>query len=320
MNYTEIVLAIDMGGTNTELALINRDGKILSRDRVPTRGHEDFSAYTLAVKEKVDSMLPSVPGCKLQAVGAGVPCANPTTGCIEAATELPWPSPIPVAGLFANAFGVPAFITNDANAAAAGEMLYGSMKGVKNFVVITLGTGVGAGVVCDGHVLGGSRGFAGELGHVVVNPAAKRICGCGRPGCLQIYCSASGIVGIAKDMLSFGERPSTLRDIPEDQLTSAVIYNEAMAGDSLAKDVFDYAGTVLGSACANFAAFSDPDAFVFFGGVAKAGELLLRPARAAFKNAALHLYRDRVAFTLSSLPDADAALLGAGALAWSSIS
>ncbi|MCM1377328.1 MAG: ROK family protein [Clostridium sp.] len=311
----DYVIAVDMGGTNTVLAIVDRNGVIVGRRSIPTVGDSDFMSYALRVKSQVDSLIALLPDDSyIIGMGAGVPCANSRSGMIEAATNLPWPSPIPVAEVFSSLFKVPAFITNDANAAAAGEMLFGSMKDCDNFILLTLGTGVGAGVVCDGHLLSGSHGFAGELGHVIVQPTSKRICECGRPGCLQSFCSASGIVRSAIDFLGFTDSPSILRDIPADDLTSEFICNAARQGDMIAKNVFDFTGGMLGMACANFAAILDPDAIVLAGGVAHAGELLTKPAEVAFRNASLSLYHD-VKFLTTSLNDTDCALLGAAALA-----
>lgn len=313
----DFVLGIDMGGTNTEFAVVNMRGEIVDRDSIPTVGHKDIYNYVAHLKIGVDALLKrtGTNGC-IRAIGVGAPCANRYTGCIEAATDLPWDSPIPLASLLEQAFSLPTSITNDANAAAAGEMAYGRARGMKNFIMITLGTGVGSGIVCDGHLLSGSRGFAGELGHVLVKGNGDRLCGCGRYDCLETYCSAKGIVRTTKELLHNCDMDSELRAVPEESLSAKVVCEAARRGDKLALDVYEFTGKMLGEACANFAAFTDPEAYIIFGGVAKAGELIVKPMREAMERNMLHLYRNRVEILFSSLKDAEAALLGASALAW----
>ncbi len=306
-----------MGGTNSEFAVVNARGEIVGRDSIPTAGHNDIYEYIARLKNGVDALLKRTDTQgRVRAIGVCAPCANRYTGCIEASTNLPWPSPIPLASLLEQAFSLPASITNDANAAAAGEMAYGRARGMKNFIMITLGTGVGSGIVCDGHLLSGTRGFAGELGHVIVDAGSERDCGCGRRGCLETYCSASGVVRTALEMLSASGDESELRDIPTESLTAKVICEAARRGDKIAGEVYDFTGRMLGRACANFAAYTDPEAFILFGGVSKAGDLIAVPMRAAMEESMLHLYKDRVEILFSSLRDAEAALLGASALAW----
>ena len=313
----DYVLGIDIGGTNTEFAVVNRRGDIVGRGSIPTTGHNDIYDYIANLKEAIVSLM-NAKGVadNIKGIGVGAPCANQYTGWIEAATDLPWPSPIPLAGLLEQAFSLPVAITNDANAAAAGEMTYGQARGLKNFIMITLGTGVGSGIVCDGHLLSGSRGFAGELGHVIVKDDSDRDCGCGRKGCLQTYCSAKGVMRTAREMLAASDEPSSLRNIKAEELTPKAICDAALAGDNMANRVYEYTGTVLGEACANFAAFTDPEAIMLFGGVSKAGDLIARPMRKALEKNVLHLYRDRIDILFSSLNDAEAALLGASAMAW----
>lgn len=318
MTDKDFVIGIDLGGTNTEFAVINTRGDIVGRGRIPTTGHADINEYMAQLKKSLDEVIDrtSTRG-RIRAIGAGAPCANRETGCIEAATDLPWPSPVPLADMLSAAFGLPAAITNDANAAAAGEMTYGRARGIKNFIMLTLGTGVGSGIVCDGHLLSGSRGFAGELGHVIVKGDSNRLCGCGRKGCLQTYCSAKGVVTTAVEMLSNNEEDSLLRDYNINEITAKDIYKAAIRGDKLACRVFEFTGRILGEACADFAAYTDPEAIILFGGVAKAGKLLSEPMKESMNEKTLHLYRNRIKVIPSSLPDAEAAILGASALAWS---
>lgn len=317
MTDKDFVIGIDLGGTNTEFAIINTRGDIIGRGRIPTTGHADIHEYIEKLKLSLDEVIDRTgTRGRIRAIGAGAPCANRETGCIEAATDLPWQSPVPLAEMLSQAFGLPAAITNDANAAAAGEMAYGRARGIRNFIMITLGTGVGSGIVCDGHLLSGSRGFAGELGHVIVKDDSQRLCGCGRKGCLQTYCSAKGVVATAREMLESSDEYSLLREIASEQLTAKDVYKAALRDDKIARRVFEYTGEILGEACANFAAFTDPEAIILFGGVAKAGKLLSEPMKDVMDRKTLHLYRDRISILPSSLPDAEAAILGASALAW----
>lgn len=305
-------LGIDIGGTNTVLGLVDEYGRIAGKCSVPTLGHCDIDDYIDSLAKACDSMMPD--DGRLLGIGVGAPCANRETGCIEGATDLPWHGVVPLANMISKRFGASVVISNDANAAAAGEMMFGAAKGIRNFIMLTLGTGVGGGVVCDGNVLSGSRGFAGELGHVTLGKGYDRLCSCGRKGCLQMYCNGRGIVATALELLSDSDAPSSLREIDSDALTAADVMHAARAGDAIALEVYRLTGRVLGEAAANFLALSDPEAIVLFGGVAKAGDLLTVPMREAMEENALFLYRDRVKILVSTLPDADAAVLGAAAL------
>jgi len=221
-----------------------------------------------------------------------------------------------LADMFSEALGIPVALTNDANAAAIGEMTYGIARGLKNFIMITLGTGVGSGIVIDGRLVYGSDGFAGELGHVIMRPENGRLCGCGRKGCLETYCSATGVARSAHELLSATERPSLLRELKLEDITSLDVAVCAGKGDELSKEIFEFTGNMLGEACANFAAFSSPEAFVFFGGLTKAGDLLLKPIRESYDRHVLNLYKGKAQFLLSSLEGSSAAVLGASAVGW----
>lgn len=312
--YPPYTVGVDMGGTNTAFAIVDSVGHILAKNCVSTATRTSEIWADLLSKEI--SMM--IADCELDGeimgIGVGAPCANSVTGCVEAATDLPWPSPIPLVSMIESRLGLPTVIANDANAAAIGEMTYGAAVGMKNFIVLTLGTGVGSGIVCDGHLLSGARGFAGELGHVTFPFAADRLCGCGRHGCLQTVAAAKGIRETARLMLERSQRPSMLRDMPESDRSPLAIEKAARAGDPLACDVYAFTGECLGKAAAEFAAFSDPEAIILFGGIARAGDLLLLPMREAFVANSLHLYRDRVRFLCSALDDAEAAILGAASL------
>ncbi len=308
-------LGIDIGGTNTEMGIVDESGKIVARKKIPTTGHNSLSKYISLLGECFREMKLSLPeNALVVSAGIGAPCANSTSGCIEGATNLPWKGIIPLASLCEDEFGLPVRISNDANAAAAGERMYGVAKGIDNFIMLTLGTGVGSGIVCDGHLLSGSRGFAGELGHVTLGEGYDRECPCGRKGCLQTYAQAEGIVRTAIEILEDKSIPSEMRNIPAEELTPKLICEFAEKGDEAAILTFRKTGGILGIATANFLAFTDPEAVVLFGGIAKAGKLLTDPMKEAMNRNALFLYKDKVEILTSSLDGADAAIIGASAL------
>ena len=314
MKTETFTLGVDLGGTNTALAVVDAHGGVLAESSFPT-ATESFEDWVAKLKSVAFEMIPAgLTFETLKGIGIGAPCSNAETGVIEGATDLPWPSPIPVKMIVERYLELPVIVSNDANAAAIGEMRFGAAQGMRNFIVLTLGTGVGAGIVCDGHLLSGKRGFAGELGHVRFGFASDRDCGCGRKGCLQTVASAKGIMETARRLLAKEDSPSAMRDIPFCELNPQKIALLAKAGDSLAKEVFEFTGRCLGEAAAEFAAFTDPEAIFLFGGVSKAGDLLLRPMREAFAKGALHLYRDNVAIALSGVNESRAAVLGAAAL------
>lgn len=308
------ILAIDMGATTTKYGLADHEGNILARGRISTTGHASAEALIDELHADVEKTRESLPGLpEIAAVGVGAPCANSITGEIEGATNMPW-SHIPLGKLLGRKFGVRVCVANDANIAAAGERMFGVARGLDNFIMLTLGTGVGGGVYCDGHLLNGSRGFAAELGHIPVVGRSERKCACGQSGCLQTYCSASGVVETAVQFLGFTKSPSSLRDIPADKMTSKDIYDAAKEGDRIARDVFSFTGEILGKACASYLAFTDPDAIVLFGGVARASDFILPAMRHALDAYCLNIYKGRVKILVSTLSDDDAALLGAAAL------
>lgn len=310
------VIGVDMGGTNTVFGIVDAEGKILASDSIKTAVpvledyiEQFYNAVTKLIKEA------GVEG-QIQGIGIGAPNANYFTGAIEAGVNLPWPTPIPLAKIIEEKFKLPVAITNDANAAAMGEMTYGVVRGMKDFIMITLGTGVGSGIVIDGKVVYGHDGFAGELGHVLVRRENGRMCGCGRCGCLEAYCSATGVARTAREYLVSSTEPSILREMPSEKITSKDVYDAAIKGDKIAKDVFDFTGTMLGEVLADFTVFSSPSAFVLFGGLTKAGELLLKPLREAMDRNMIKMFRGKVQILLSELKESDAAVLGASALGW----
>lgn len=310
------VVGMDIGGTNTVFGIVDQAGNVVCQDSIKTKAYPVIDDYVNAIGEKLDVLIESVGGKdKIQGMGVGAPNGNYYTGNIEFAPNLAWKGIVPLAKLFSERIGVPCKLTNDANAAAIGEMTYGAAKGMKHFIMITLGTGVGSGIVIDGKMVYGHDGFAGELGHIIAVPDGRE-CGCGRKGCLEAYCSATGIVRTAKEVLKNSYEPSTLRNVPEEELTSKDIFDCAMAGDAIAKDIFQKTGELLGKALANFTVFSSPEAFIIFGGLAKAGDLIFKPVKESMEENMLAVFKNKVKVLPSQLKDADAAVLGASALGW----
>lgn len=309
-------VGIDIGGTNTVFGIVDEQGHILSHDGIKTKDYPDINVYADTVAGHLRSLIETAGGIELiNGIGVGAPNANYYTGQIEQAPNLPWKGTIPLARMLRERLTLPVTLTNDANAAALGEMTYGVAHGMKDFIMITLGTGVGSGIVINGRLVYGHDGFAGELGHVIVRRGG-RLCGCGRRGCLETYCSATGIVRTVHEMLSSTDTPSLLRDIPLDKVTSKDIYDAAEQGDKLALEIFRFTGTVLGEAFADFIAFSSPEAIVLFGGLAKAGEYIMAPIREAMDANVMSIYKGKTRLLTSALKDSDAAVLGASALAW----
>lgn len=313
------VIGLDLGGTNSVFGIVDANGNVVESVSLKTAGHGPLPhKYVEDCVEALRPIIEKVGGIEnIQGMGIGAPNGNYYTGCIEFAPNLPWKmESVPLAELFSKALGVPVAMTNDANAAAMGEMAYGVAKGMKNFIMITLGTGVGSGIVVDGKVVYGSDGLAGELGHVTVETRDGRQCGCGRKGCLETYCSATGVARTARQMLTESDRPSLLRELPLDQLESKDVSIAAGKGDALAKEIMDFTGHLLGFACANFACFNSPEAFVFFGGLTKAGDLIMNPIKEGYDQNILKCYAGKAKFFVSELDDAKAAVLGASALGW----
>ncbi len=312
------VIGLDMGGTNSVFGIVDQRGNIKSQTVISTKAYPDFDDYVKASVEALQPALDSVGGIdNVRAMGIGAPNGNYYTGNIEYAANLVWEGIVPVAQKFEEALGIPVRVTNDANAAAMGEMTYGVARGMKNFIMITLGTGVGSGIVVDGRIVYGSDGFAGELGHFVVDhTSAGRSCGCGRHGCLETYTSATGVARTAREMLAKFEGETLLRDVDPETITSYDVFKAAEKGDKLALDIFDFTGTLLGRSCADFATFNTPEAFVFFGGLTKAGEYLMKPLRKAYDENVLNIFRGKAKLLISSLNGSEAAVLGASALGW----
>lgn len=310
------VLGIDIGGTNTVFGIVDARGNVIASSSIKTGKHAEFEDYLNELYTEASHLIEANDATdKIQGIGIGAPNANYYTGEINNAANLPWKD-VELARLVSEKFGIPVAVTNDANAAALGEMTYGAARGLKDFIMITLGTGVGSGIVINGQVVYGHDGLAGELGHMIIKRNNGRLCGCGRTGCLEAYCSATGVARSAREFLEVRSEPSILRNIPIEEITSKDVYDAAMNGDQIAKEIFNYTGTLLGEALADMTVFSSPEAFIIFGGLAKSGELLLRPMREAMDRNMLSVFKGKPKIILSELKEADAAVLGASALGW----
>ncbi len=310
------VLGIDIGGTNTVFGIVDARGNVIASSSIKTGKHADFNDYLEELYTEATHLIEANDAVdKIQGIGIGAPNANYYTGEINNAANLPWKD-VKLAQLVSEKFGIPVAVTNDANAAALGEMTYGAARGLKDFIMITLGTGVGSGIVINGQVVYGHDGLAGELGHMIIKRNNGRLCGCGRTGCLEAYCSATGVARSAREFLEIRTEPSLLRNIPIEEITSKDVYDAASKGDQIAKDIFNYTGTLLGEAMADMAVFSSPEAFILFGGLSKSGELLLRPLREALDRNMIPMFKGKAKIILSELKEADAAVLGASALGW----
>lgn len=312
------VIGLDLGGTNSVFGIVDSEGKIKTSSSIKTQGFTTAEDYVKASVKEINNLVETVGGISnIKAMGIGAPNANYYNGTIENAANIAWAKGIvPLAKMFSDALGIPVSMTNDANAAAIGEMAYGAARGMKNFIVITLGTGVGSGIVINGQLVYGSDGFAGELGHVTMVREGGRLCGCGRRGCLEAYCSATGVARTACELLTTTDTPSLLRNITPADITSLDVSIAAEKGDKLANDIFRFTGKMLGEACADFTAFSSPEAFIFFGGMVKAGDLIMNPIKESYEAHVMPIFRGKAKFIISGLDGANAAVLGASALGW----
>ena len=311
------VIGIDMGGTNTAFGIVDARGNVIASSSIKTGKHSKIEDYIDELYTEIHRiMVANDAEGKINGIGIGAPNGNYFTGMIEDVINLPWPTPIPLAQLISDKFGIPCLITNDANAAAIGEMTYGAARGLKDFIMITLGTGVGSGIVVNGQLVYGHDGSAGELGHVIMKRNNGRMCGCGRAGCLEAYCSATGVARTAREFLEIRDEESLLRDYDIETITSKDVYDCAVKGDKLAIDIFNYTGTILGEALADFVTFSSPEAFVIFGGLTKSGDYIMNPIREAFDKNIMKVFKGKVKILISELKESDAAVLGASALGW----
>ncbi len=319
MGEQHAVVGIDIGGTNTVFGFVDRDGNILGEDSLSTTQYVEPEVFVAALYEKIMvTKAKRCPEVEILGFGIGAPMGNINKGTIEYPADLPWKGIIPLAALFNRYTSLPVVVTNDANAAAVGEMIYGGAKGMKNFVVITLGTGLGSGFVVDGKLVYGHDGFAGEIGHTVIRPGdSNRDCGCGRKGCLETYVSASGIKRTMLKILADKLDPSELRKVSFDELDSRKIYDAAKKGDKLALRAFERTGAMLGFKLADVVAHTNPEAIFLFGGLALAKELIFEPAREHMEKNLLSIYQGKVKLLPSELSAQNAAVLGASSLIWS---
>ena len=312
------VVGIDVGGQTTKLGVVDARGTVLAQTVIRTDTYTDIAPYISELAVALNKVIADagVEG-KVKGIGVGAPNGNYYTGTIENAVNLSWggTQTIEFSKLLSEAMnGLPVALTNDANAAAVGEMTYGAARGMKNFIMITLGTGVGSGIVINGDVVYGHDGFAGELGHVAAVRNNGRTCNCGKTGCLETYASATGVARTAREWLELSNEPSILRNL--DNISSKDVYEAAQEGDALALKIFEFTGNILGRSFADFIAFSSPEALVLFGGLARAQEFLLKPMEDAMNANVLPLWKGKVKIVFSQLKESDAAILGASALAW----
>lgn len=311
---TTYSIGIDIGGTNTDIGLVRSDGCCVAKKNLPTRKYYDAALYVADICKKIYEMMEEQHVVSIEGVGIAAPMGNYYTGCIDNATNLNFRGVTDLNALFHQHMDIPITVSNDANAAAYGELVYGGARGMKNFITFTLGTGVGSGIVIDGKLVHGKTGNAGELGHVILIPDG-RMCGCGRKGCLETYTSATGIRRTALEMLEqHPEYHGVLAQVSKEELTSKHVGDAASVGDPLALEIFEMTGEWLGLAMANAVAFSGPEAIFLMGGPVKAGEVLLEPVRRSFKKNLCFVYDGSVDIRVTELPDNDAAILGAAAL------
>lgn len=314
------VIGLDLGGTNAVFGIVDQRGQVLASNSIKTQAYKTVEDFVDAGVEALKPIIAKMGGIsQIKAMGIGAPNGNFYRGTIEFAPNLSWghDGVVPLAEMFSKKLNIPVGLTNDANAAAIGEMQYGVARGMKNFIMITLGTGVGSGIVINGQMVYGSDGFAGELGHItMVRGKEGRSCGCGRTGCLEAYCSATGVARTAREFLEKSKEGSLLREMKPEDITSLDVSIAASKGDKLALKVYQFTGEMLGQACADFATFSSPEAFVFFGGLTKAGDLLMKPIVESYNKHALEIFKNKPKFLVSSLDDAAAAVLGASAIGW----
>jgi glucokinase len=313
----ELAIGIDIGGTNTKYGLVNHRGEILEKGDLRTDAYPKVEEFVDALYEALKPIINKTAETTIKGIGIGAPNGNPFSGTIEYAPNLRWRGVIPLCELVTKKFKMPAIINNDAKSAAIGEMTYGAARGMKDFIMITLGTGVGSGIVVNGQVVYGHDGFAGELGHTTIRPGGRKHPGTGMQGTLETYASATGIAVTANEMLDEDPRQESLmRKYRREEITAKVVAEAAEKGDKIAQDVYRFTGQILGEALANFIMFSSPEAIILFGGVIKAGDLILKPTREHMEKNLLPIFQNKVKLVFSELKEADAAILGASALVW----
>jgi len=311
------VVGVDIGGTGTKFGIVDNVGNVLFASEISTKKHKEVYSFIDELYQELSILIEKVGGVgRIKGIGVGAPHGNVYTGTIEYAPILTWKGIIPLAKMLQDKFKIPVRLTNDANAAAVGEMMYGAAQGMKDFIMITLGTGVGSGIVANGQLIYGHDGFAGELGHTIIIPDGRLHAGTGKRGSLESYASATGVTESALEILNQTDRPSLLRDIPREELNSKVVFEAATKGDEVAKEVFEFTGKILGMALANFVMFSSPEAIILFGGLTKAGDLILKPTREHLEANVIEIFQNKVKILVSHLKESDAAILGASALMW----
>lgn len=309
-------VGIDIGGTNTVFGIVDKRGHIINQGSIKTAAYKEINEYVTNLAAGVQGIIDQVGGsANIKGIGVGAPNGNYFTGCIEFAPNLPWKGVIPLAQMLTDKLNVPVALTNDANAAAIGEMTYGAARGMKDFIVITLGTGVGSGIVVNGQLVYGHDGFAGELGHTTIIRDG-RVCGCGKKGCLETYSSATGVARTAREYLETRKDPSLLRELKPEDITSKDVYDAAVQGDKIAQEIFEYTGKLLGESFADFVSFSSPEAIILFGGLTKSGKYIFDPVRKYMEENLLPIFRNKIKLLMSELKESDAAVLGASALGW----
>ena len=315
--HQPLAIGIDIGGTGTKFGIVDRDGNVLFSGEMSTKKHKEIEGFIDELHGHLGELIEKAGGIgRIRGIGVGAPNGNFYTGTIEYAPNLPWSGIIPIAKMMSDKFQLPVTLTNDANAAAIGEMMYGAAKGMRDFIMITLGTGVGSGIVANGQLIYGHDGFAGELGHTVVIPDGRMHQGTGKRGSLESYASATGVRLTALEMLENSTEDSLLRAADKDTLDSKVVYDAAIKGDKLALEIFEFTGKILGMALANAIMFSSPEAIILFGGLTKSGDLILKPTRKYMEENLIQVFQNKVKILVSHLKESDAAILGASALAW----
>jgi glucokinase len=313
----QLVIGIDIGGTGTKFGIVDRDGNVLFSSEISTKKHATVESFIDELHDALNVLIEKAGGTgRIKGIGVGAPNGNFYTGTIEYAPNLPWKGIIPLAKLLEDKFKLPTTLTNDANAAAIGEMTYGAAKGMKDFIMITLGTGVGSGIVANGQLIYGHDGFAGELGHTIIIPDGRLHQGTGKLGSLESYASATGVRYTALEFLERNNEESLLRKVKPEEMDSKKVYEAAIQGDKLAREIYEFTGRILGIALANAVMFSSPEAIVLFGGLTKAGDLILKPTREHMEANLIQIFQNKVKILISHLKESDAAILGASALAW----
>ena len=315
----EYALGIDIGGTNIVCGLVDKNGNILAEGSFRTASFTRPEGIIVEVfKWFIEKKSLFKKGDKVKGIGIGAPNGNYYNGCIESAPNLKWKGKIHLAEMFKKKFKLPVFLTNDANAAALGEMVYGGAKKMKDFIVITIGTGLGSGIVCNGQIVHGYNGFAGELGHTIVCPQ-ERLCGCGRKGCLETYVSSKGLIITITEMLKFSKSKSILRKILPDRITALAVYEAALKKDKIAMEAFEFTGRILGKKLSDLVAITNPEAIFLFGGVSKAGDYLIQPTKKSLEENLMPIFRNKVKILKSELLDKNAAVLGSAAMLWAEL-